>query len=159
MEKNPFEHPDELHHSYFFFYFFRYHPVHIGDLYAERYLVIGRLGAGAFSTVWLVADLNRDGRLQALKVCKSKKTVVEQAEDEIRIMLALTRGPTLREYDMRCVEANAPGAKRDRRANAHDFPIISNEKLLELERPVDTWYERTQGRGRRIHCHDFCIFT
>ena len=31
-----------------------YHPVHIGELYNDRYLVLGRLGAGAFSVVWLV---------------------------------------------------------------------------------------------------------
>ena len=34
-----------------------YHPVHIGDIYLERYRVIHKLGYGVDSTVWLARDL------------------------------------------------------------------------------------------------------
>jgi hypothetical protein len=30
-----------------------FHPVHLGDVYDERYRVVHKLGAGGFSTVWL----------------------------------------------------------------------------------------------------------
>lgn len=35
----------------------RYYPVHIGEVFATRYQVVGKLGYGAFSTVWLARDL------------------------------------------------------------------------------------------------------
>ena len=34
-----------------------YHPVHLGDVYCERYRVIHKLGFGSYSTVWLARDL------------------------------------------------------------------------------------------------------
>lgn len=33
-----------------------YHPVHIGDEFAGRYVVVRKLGWGHFSTVWLARD-------------------------------------------------------------------------------------------------------
>jgi len=48
--------------------------------------VLSKLGAGAFSTVWLCADEKvTDGQLVAMKVCKSKKSVAEQAQDEVML--------------------------------------------------------------------------
>ena len=34
-----------------------YHPVHLGDIYCQRYKVIHKLGFGGYSTVWLAHDL------------------------------------------------------------------------------------------------------
>jgi len=34
-----------------------FHPVYIGDVYAERYKIISKIGYGVYSTVWLVQDL------------------------------------------------------------------------------------------------------
>lgn len=34
-----------------------FHPVYIGDLYADRYKILEKIGYGAYSTVWLVQDL------------------------------------------------------------------------------------------------------
>jgi hypothetical protein len=34
-----------------------YHPVHLGDVYQQRYRVIHKLGFGSYSTVWLARDL------------------------------------------------------------------------------------------------------
>jgi hypothetical protein len=35
-----------------------YHPVEIGELFHDRYRVIGKLGCGLASTVWLCHDLH-----------------------------------------------------------------------------------------------------
>lgn len=34
-----------------------FYPVHIGEVFQQRYQVIGKLGFGANSTVWLCRDL------------------------------------------------------------------------------------------------------
>jgi serine/threonine-protein kinase SRPK3 len=34
-----------------------YHPVHLGDIFHDRYQIIGKWGYGTFSTVWLARDL------------------------------------------------------------------------------------------------------
>lgn len=78
-----------------------YHPVEPYQLYSGRYRTLCKLGAGAFSTVWLCTDertvptLEQDAEasagssaqpgLVAMKVCKSKKSVTEQAIDEIAL--------------------------------------------------------------------------
>lgn len=38
----------------------RYYPVRIGEIFKERYQVVGKLGFGASSTVWLARDLEYD---------------------------------------------------------------------------------------------------
>lgn len=35
----------------------KYYPVHIGDVFEDRYQVVGKLGYGVTSTVWLGRDL------------------------------------------------------------------------------------------------------
>ncbi len=35
-----------------------YHPMHVGEILIERYVIIQKLGWGHFSTVWLAKDLN-----------------------------------------------------------------------------------------------------
>lgn len=35
----------------------RYYPVRIGELFQERYQIVGKLGFGASSTVWLARDV------------------------------------------------------------------------------------------------------
>ena len=39
-----------------------YHPVHLGDVYHQRYRVIHKLGFGTYSTVWLARDLRSVAR-------------------------------------------------------------------------------------------------
>lgn len=36
-----------------------FHPVYIGDLYADKYEVMSKIGYGRYSTVWLVKDLSK----------------------------------------------------------------------------------------------------
>lgn len=33
-----------------------YHPIHLGDVFQDRYKVLRKLGYGSYSTVWLVRD-------------------------------------------------------------------------------------------------------
>lgn len=35
-----------------------FHPVYIGDVYANKYEVMSKIGYGRYSTVWLVKDLS-----------------------------------------------------------------------------------------------------
>lgn len=36
-----------------------FHPVYIGDVYADKYEVMSKIGYGRYSTVWLVKDLSK----------------------------------------------------------------------------------------------------
>lgn len=44
-----------------------FHPVHLGDVYDGRYLIVHKLGFGGFSTVWLARDVLTN-RWVALKI-------------------------------------------------------------------------------------------
>jgi serine/threonine-protein kinase SRPK3 len=45
-----------------------FHPVHLGDEYAEgRYRIVHKLGVGSYSTVWLARDSQKD-RYVAVKI-------------------------------------------------------------------------------------------
>jgi len=47
-----------------------YHPIHVGEILLDRYVIIQKLGWGHFSTVWLTKDLKYKSYV-ALKVQKS----------------------------------------------------------------------------------------
>ena len=34
-----------------------YHPVHLGDVFNDRYVIVRKLGYGQYSTVWLARDI------------------------------------------------------------------------------------------------------
>ncbi|KAJ5958972.1 uncharacterized protein N7479_006122 [Penicillium vulpinum] len=53
-----------------------YHPVHLGDLFNQRYEIVGKWSYGQFSTVWLAKDnrLQRDVTLKILKATASEKS-------------------------------------------------------------------------------------
>lgn len=52
-----------------------YYPVKVGELFQGRYSVIGKLGYGSASTVWLCHDLRKDGKYVALKVYINRSKV------------------------------------------------------------------------------------
>lgn len=62
-----------------------YHPIHVGEILLDRYVIIQKLGWGHFSTVWLTKDL-RFNSYVALKVQKSAQHYVEAAYDEVDIL-------------------------------------------------------------------------
>ncbi|CAK5276682.1 unnamed protein product [Mycena citricolor] len=66
-----------------------YHPVSIGDTFADsRYVVVRKLGWGHFSTVWLARD-EKMKRHVALKIVKSAPRYTETAVDEIKLLQRL----------------------------------------------------------------------
>jgi serine/threonine protein kinase len=62
-----------------------YHPVHVGEVFKERYVIIQKLGWGHFSTVWLAKDRKHDTYV-ALKIQKSAQHYIEAAFDEVEIL-------------------------------------------------------------------------
>ena len=62
-----------------------YHPIHVGEVLIDRYVVIQKLGWGHFSTVWLCKDLKYDNYV-AIKVQKSAQHYLEAAYDEVDIL-------------------------------------------------------------------------
>ncbi|KAM9362081.1 SRSF protein kinase 3-like [Symphorus nematophorus] len=62
-----------------------YYRVEIGEIFADRYQVVKKLGWGHFSTVWLCWDMV-ERRFVALKVVKSAQTFTETALDEIKLL-------------------------------------------------------------------------
>jgi serine/threonine-protein kinase SRPK3 len=41
----------------------RYYPVRIGEVFRDRYQVVGKLGFGASSTAWLARDMEYDASM------------------------------------------------------------------------------------------------
>ncbi|PLB50864.1 kinase-like protein, partial [Aspergillus steynii IBT 23096] len=56
-----------------------FYPAHIGDVFNHRYQVVGKLGYGSSSTVWLCRDL-RERRYITLKIYTASKTVTREIE-------------------------------------------------------------------------------
>lgn len=67
-----------------------YHPVHVGEVFLDRYIVIQKLGWGHFSTVWLAKDMKFDTYV-ALKVQKSAQHYLDAAYDEVEILQELEK--------------------------------------------------------------------
>ena len=72
-----------------------YHPVKVGEVYNQRYVVIKKLGWGHFSTVWMVKDRKviATGGVAALKeqffaikVQKSAEHYTDAAMDEVELL-------------------------------------------------------------------------
>lgn len=60
-----------------------YHPVHIGDIFHNRYRVVNKLGYGSFGTVWIVEDISMK-RCVALKVLSASISNVSYELEVIR---------------------------------------------------------------------------
>lgn len=45
----------------------QFYPVHIGELFKDRYQVAGKLGYGAYSTSWLCRDLRCVANIHPMK--------------------------------------------------------------------------------------------
>ncbi|KAJ5931525.1 hypothetical protein N7516_006014 [Penicillium verrucosum] len=67
-----------------------YHPVHLGDLFHQRYEIIGKWAFGQFSTVWLA----RDQRLQRDVTLKIVKSAVSEDSKELSILNELSHSIT-----------------------------------------------------------------
>mmetsp|Transcript_4599 Transcript_4599/g.7005 ORF Transcript_4599/g.7005 Transcript_4599/m.7005 type:complete len:378 (-) Transcript_4599:1550-2683(-) len=76
-----------------------YHPIHVGEILLDRYVIIQKLGWGHFSTVWLTKDL-RFNSYVALKVQKSAQHYVEAAYDEVDILNQVAENWKTEEWGM-----------------------------------------------------------
>ncbi|KAG8796537.1 hypothetical protein FRC17_007985, partial [Serendipita sp. 399] len=72
-----------------------YYPVQLGNVFDSRYQVVGKLGFGAHSTVWLCRDLV-DHEFVALKICTINsppaKSEIEIFDHINRILSKTTHG-------------------------------------------------------------------
>ncbi|KAI1077700.1 kinase-like domain-containing protein [Whalleya microplaca] len=69
----------------------RYYPIRIGEVLRDRYQVVGKLGFGATSTVWLARDLSHR-RHVALKLYIHSASIGDQLDDELNIYKRIERG-------------------------------------------------------------------
>ncbi|KAJ5090328.1 hypothetical protein N7532_009012, partial [Penicillium argentinense] len=63
-----------------------YHPVHLGDMFHQRYRVVGKWGYGEFSTVWIAEDL----RLQRNVTLKILRADASKDSRELSVLLRLS---------------------------------------------------------------------
>jgi serine/threonine-protein kinase SRPK3 len=67
-----------------------YHPVKIGEIYNDCYLIRSKLGAGHFSTVWLAKDIRKEesdpNEFVAIKISKSADGYTDAAKDEVKFL-------------------------------------------------------------------------
>ncbi|KAH7392021.1 kinase-like domain-containing protein [Phaeosphaeria sp. MPI-PUGE-AT-0046c] len=68
----------------------RYYPVRIGDIFRARYQVMGKLGYGATSTIWLARDLRY---YVALKLSIDSKSLGTEQDDELEIYKCIEASP------------------------------------------------------------------
>ncbi|KAH7014369.1 kinase domain protein [Microdochium trichocladiopsis] len=71
----------------------RYYPVRIGEVFADRYQVVGKLGYGATSTVWLARDLSQR-RHVALKVFIRSQALGDHLENEMAMFKRIEQRPS-----------------------------------------------------------------
>ena len=81
-----------------------YHPVKIGEIYKNRYVVVKKLGWGHFSTVWLAKDKQTETHV-AIKIVKSAQNYTEAALDEIELLNSVTQhDPDNRSYVVKLLD-------------------------------------------------------
>ena len=85
-----------------------YHPVHIGEILLDRYVIMQKLGYGHFSTAWLAMD-NNSGTYVAIKIQKSDERYIQGAYDEIEILQALAK----KNFDKKWIESLKEYYKND----------------------------------------------
>ncbi|KAJ5129881.1 uncharacterized protein N7515_005920 [Penicillium bovifimosum] len=70
----------------------RYYPTRIGEILKDRYQVVGKLGFGASSTVWLARDMDYR-RYVALKIFTKSTSMGQQLDDELKIYKRIEGAP------------------------------------------------------------------
>ncbi|KGO64206.1 hypothetical protein PITC_087020 [Penicillium italicum] len=70
----------------------RYYPTRIGEILKDRYQVVGKLGFGASSTVWLARDMDYH-RYVTLKIFIKSTSMGQQLDDELKIYKRIEEAP------------------------------------------------------------------
>lgn len=74
-----------------------YHPIHVGEIMVDRYIIVQKLGWGHFSTVWLARDILHN-TFVALKIQKSAQHYLEAAYDEVEILDVIGKNTEQKEW-------------------------------------------------------------
>ncbi|KAL5049137.1 hypothetical protein BDW71DRAFT_217756 [Aspergillus fruticulosus] len=69
----------------------RYYPARIGEIFQGRYQIVGKLGFGASSTVWLARDMNHCGYV-TLKIFIKSASMGQQLDDGLQMYKRIERG-------------------------------------------------------------------
>ncbi len=101
-----------------------YHPVHIGEVLIDRYVIIQKLGWGHFSTVWLARDFKYDNYV-AVKIMKSAPHYIEAAYDEVEILQKVAKKINEPEW-LRTVGDYEPGKKHFDRDDTHVVHMLNS---------------------------------
>lgn len=70
----------------------RYYPTRIGEILKDRYQIVGKLGFGASSTVWLARDMDYR-RYVTLKIFIKSTSMGQQVDDELKIYERIQGAP------------------------------------------------------------------
>lgn len=116
-----------------------YHPVKIGEVYNQRYIVVKKLGWGHFSTVWMVRDKKAtdNDKFLALKVQKSADHYTDAAMDEVELLDCIAK------ERKRCEAA----LKISGTGDAFDGDGVSLRETFDFSRNTATIYDSFFHRG------------
>ena len=67
-----------------------YHPVHIGEILLNRYIILQKLGWGQYSTTWMALDTKHKNYV-AIKIQKSAQQNINAAYDEVEILTEIEK--------------------------------------------------------------------
>ena len=67
-----------------------YHPVHIGEILLNRYIILQKLGWGTYSTTWMALDTKYKNYV-AVKIQKSAQPNIDSAYDEVEILTEIEK--------------------------------------------------------------------
>ncbi|KAJ5642708.1 kinase-like protein [Penicillium lividum] len=71
----------------------QYYPTQIGEVIKERYQIIGKLGFGSTSTVWLARDMD-ERRYVMLKIFVQASSMGQQVDNELNMYKYMQQSPT-----------------------------------------------------------------
>ncbi|PYI09675.1 kinase-like protein [Aspergillus sclerotiicarbonarius CBS 121057] len=71
----------------------RYYPARIGEIIKGQYQIVGKLGFGASSTVWLARDMDYR-RYVSLKIFIKSTSMGQQLDDELQMYQCIEKGST-----------------------------------------------------------------
>ena len=103
-----------------------YHPVHIGEVLLDRYIIMQKLGYGHFSTAWLALD-TKYGSYVAIKIQKAAQQYIDAAYDEVEILQELGK----HNFDKEWINSLKEYYK-DEPEKLKDIEISENSKVVQL---------------------------
>ena len=103
-----------------------YHPVHVGEVLLERYIIMQKLGYGHFSTAWLALD-TKFGNYVCIKIQKAAQQYIDAAYDEVEILQELAN----HNFDPAWIKSLKEYFKDDPE-KLKDLDKVENTKIVQL---------------------------